>query len=179
MQPILQKPRLLSLAISSVAALGFSSTNLIAQEESSLQLEEIIVTARKRSESLQEVPLAVSVATEEQLQRDQIYSVIDLARTTPALEVLPTFGGETNGGGRIRGIGTALFAQSVSPSVAYVIDQVPVGNTSFPSLFDVVQSEVLRGPQGTLFGQGASAGVINLTTKKPDFEEFSGTVHPY
>ena len=133
----------------------------------------IFVTARKREENLIEVPLAVTVASADQLARDQINNVSDLTRITPALEVSQTSGGETNGGGRLRGLGTGVFNQSVSSSVALVIDQAPVGNLNFPLLYDMAQVEVLRGPQGTLFGQGASAGVINITTRRPEFDAIS------
>jgi len=105
-----------------------------------------------------------------------VKNINDLARTTPALEVNQTFGGEANGGGRIRGIGTGVFNRSVSPSVAYVLDQAPQGNLSFRTLFDLQQVEVLRGPQGTLFGQGASAGVVNVTTVSPELGVVSGDV---
>ncbi|MFM6852952.1 MAG: TonB-dependent receptor, partial [Sphingopyxis sp.] len=108
----------------------------------------------------------------EQLARDQINNVNDLQRLTPALEISQTSGGETNGGGRLRGLGTGVFNPSVSSSVALVIDQSPVGNLNFPQLFDLAQVEVLRGPQGTLFGQGASAGVLNITTRAPSFDGF-------
>jgi outer membrane receptor protein involved in Fe transport len=127
----------------------------------------IVVTARKRAENLIDVPLPVTVATKAQLERDQVYSITDLQRVTPALEVSQTSGGEVNGGARLRGLGTGVFNASVSPSVAFVINQVPQGNLTFPVLFDLAQVEVLRGPQGTLFGQGASAGVINVTTVAP------------
>ncbi len=127
----------------------------------------IIVTARKREENLIDVPVPVSVATAAQLQRDKVYTLTDLQRVTPALEVSQTSGGEVNGGARLRGLGTGVFNASVSPSVAFVLDQVPQGNLAFPFLFDMAQVEVLRGPQGTLFGQGASAGVINITTVAP------------
>jgi iron complex outermembrane recepter protein len=136
----------------------------------------ITVTARKREENLIDVPLPVSVATAAQLQRDQIYNVTDLQRITPALEVSQTSGGETNGGGRLRGLGTGVFNPSVAPSVALVVDQVPVGNLNFPQIFDLAQVEVLRGPQGTLFGQGASAGVINMTTVAPTTDRIKSSV---
>ncbi len=128
---------------------------------------DIVVTARKREEKLIDVPVPVTVATREQLTRDQVYSITDLQRVTPALEISQTSGGEVNGGARLRGLGTGVFNASVSPSVAFVVDQVPQGNLTFPLLFDLAQVEVLRGPQGTLFGQGASAGVINVTTVAP------------
>jgi iron complex outermembrane recepter protein len=133
----------------------------------------IVVMARKRAENIIDVPLAVTVATEAQLKRDQINSLTDLSRIAPALEISQTSGGETNGGGRLRGLGTGVFNPSVASSVAFVVDQVPTGNLSFPQLFDLAQVEVLRGPQGTLFGQGASAGVINVSTRAPSTSDIS------
>ncbi len=135
----------------------------------------IVVTARKREENLIDVPLAISVATAAQLERDQVYNLNDLQRITPALEISQTSGGETNGGGRLRGLGTGVFNPSVSSSVALIVDQAPIGNLSFPQLFDVGQVEVLRGPQGTLFGQGASAGVLNVSTKAPSTDGPKGS----
>ena len=159
-----------------------SATPAVAQaapsaEEAEDQDDEIIVRARKREENLIDIPLAVTVATGEQLERDQITNLTDLQRTAPALEVSQTSGGESNGGGRLRGIGTAAFNPSVSPSVAIIIDQAPVGNVNFPLLYDLAQLEVLRGPQGTLFGQGASAGAVVLTTRNPEFDEYKGNVN--
>lgn len=132
----------------------------------------IVVTARLRDEALTDVPVAVSVATAEQLERDQVYSLVDLQRITPALEVSSSFGGNINGGAGLRGIRTQAFNPSVSPSVALVVDQAAAGNVSFPLLHDLAQVEVLRGPQGTLFGQGASAGVVNISTRVPSFDGF-------
>jgi len=153
-----------------------TSTTTFAQEAEFSGLEEIIVTAQKREQALQDVPISISVATEEQLKRDQIYTLSDLQRAAPGLEIAPTFGGEQNGGARIRGIGTNLFSEGAAPSVAVVVDQMPSGNIAMPEIFDLAQVEVLRGPQGTLFGQSASAGVINITSKSPEFDEFSAEI---
>ncbi|MEQ6335719.1 TonB-dependent receptor plug domain-containing protein [Sphingobium sp. MK2] len=73
---------------------------------------DILVTARKRQENIVDVPLAVSIVGAAQLERDQVYNLTDLARTTPALEINQAFGGESNGGGRLRGIGTGVFNPS-------------------------------------------------------------------
>lgn len=156
------------LAISCAAVPAYAQD---AEADGASEDEQIIVTARKREENLIDVPLAVTVATKAQLDRDQIYGLNDLQRVTPALEISQTSGGETNGGGRLRGVGTGVFNPSVASSVAVVVDQVPIGNLSFPQLFDLAQVEVLRGPQGTLFGQGASAGVLNVSTRAPSTTE--------
>jgi iron complex outermembrane recepter protein len=161
--------RRLLLATSALVSANFAlPAHAQSAEDEVRDGDTIVVTARKREENIIDVPLAISVATQEQLQRDQINSLNDLQRIAPALEISQTAGGESNGGARMRGLGTGVFNPSVVSSVAFVVDQVPMGNMSFPQLFDLAQVEVLRGPQGTLFGQGASAGVINVTTRAPD-----------
>jgi outer membrane receptor protein involved in Fe transport len=164
----------LSAAVTVTVAASAQAQNAASGDVATL--EEIVVTAQRRNESLQDVPIAITVATKEQIKRDQIYSLTDLQRITPALEISQTFGGDNTGGGRIRGVGTNVFNQTATGSVAIVVDQVPQGNASFPQLFDLAQVEVLRGPQGTLFGQTASAGVINMTTAAPDPAAFAVSV---
>jgi outer membrane receptor protein involved in Fe transport len=166
--------RLLLLSTSILASAVFA-TPAFAQSagDEASDAGDIVVTARKREENLVDVPLAVSVAPAAQLERDQINNYNDLQRITPALEVSQTAGGESNGGSRLRGLGTGVFNPSVNPSVALVVDQAPIGNMSFSLLYDLAQVEVLRGPQGTLFGQGASAGVLNITTKAPSTRELT------
>jgi iron complex outermembrane recepter protein len=136
-------------------------------------MEEIIVTAQKRSESLEDVPIAITVVGQEQLQQQRVYTLADLQRTTPALEMIQAFGGP-GGGGQIRGIGTQSFTRSAEGAVGIVVDGVPQGNVQNNSIFDIQQVEVLRGPQGTLFGLTASAGVINMISVAPSPEAFSG-----
>jgi iron complex outermembrane recepter protein len=156
------------LATTALLSASFAGPAFAQQAEGNAGDEDtIIVTSRLREEKLIDVPLPVTVATAEQLKRDQIFTITDLSRVTPALEISQTSGGEVNGGARLRGLGTGVFNASVSPSVAFVVDQVSQGNLTFPLLFDLAQVEVLRGPQGTLFGQGASAGVINVSTVAP------------
>jgi iron complex outermembrane recepter protein len=155
------------LATTAIFIAGTSIPAFAQEAAGEAASDDIIVTARKRAENLIDVPLPVTVTTKEQLTRDQVFTITDLSRVTPALEISQTSGGEVNGGARLRGLGTGVFNASVSPSVAFVVDQVPQGNLTFPLLFDLAQVEVLRGPQGTLFGQGASAGVINVSTVAP------------
>lgn len=173
MRKLLLASTALAFAVSGNAALAQTASE-DSVEDSETQEGQIIVTARLRDESLTEVPVAVSVATAEQLERDQVYTLTDLQRITPALEVSSSFGGNINGGAGLRGIRTQAFNPSVSPSVAIVVDQAASGNVSFPILHDLAQVEVLRGPQGTLFGQGASAGVVNISTRAPVLGTFGG-----
>ncbi|MBI1686754.1 TonB-dependent receptor [Caulobacter hibisci] len=137
---------------------------------------EIVVTAQKREERLQEVPLSITVAGSAQLERQQVNQVSDLARIAPSLEVQQAPGQSVGGGGQIRGIGTQSFQAGAVGSVGIVVDQVSQGNVNISDLFDIARVEVLKGPQGTLFGLTTSAGVINIATNAPQFGQFSGRV---
>ncbi len=145
-------------------------------QEDQFTLEEITVTAQKREEKVQNVPVAITVANQEQMERQQINDITDLDRITPALEFKNPDNGPS-GGGQIRGIGTTDYTASSTGSVAVVIDDVPAGEIPNPNVFDVERVEVLRGPQGTLFGQAASAGVVNMVTVAPDLTRVSGYAH--
>jgi len=139
-------------------------------------LTEIIVTAQKREEKLQDVPIAVTVVGQEQLANQQVFTIADLARTTPALEMIQAFGGP-GGGGQIRAIGTQSFTRTAEAAVGIVVDDVPQGNVNINNVFDMDRVEVLRGPQGTLFGLTSSAGVINMVTIAPDPAKFETLAH--
>lgn len=138
---------------------------------------EIVVTAQRRTEKVTSVPISITVADAGQLERQQVRTVEDLARIAPSLEMTAAAGQGTGGGGEIRGIGTQTFAQGAVASVGIVVDQVSQGNANISNLFDIARVEVLKGPQGTLFGLTTSAGVINITTNKPDMTKFSARLH--
>lgn len=144
---------------------------IMASSGVSAQLEEIVVTAQKREQSLQDVPLAVSAFSGDALENQQIFSADDLAQLSPTISVL----GAANSNNRVlrvRGIGTQSFGAGVEPSVSMVIDGVVLARQSqgFQDLLDLERIEILRGPQGTLFGKNASAGVIHYVTKNPTSE---------
>jgi len=126
---------------------------------------DIVVTAQRRSERLQDVPLAVTAVTSEALAQRQINDTNSLVLAVPSLSYQQG-ANPTNTSFRVRGVGTALFGQGVESSVSVVTDGVVAIRSAqgFSELADVEQVEVLRGPQGTLFGKNASAGVINITT---------------
>jgi iron complex outermembrane receptor protein len=134
----------------------------------------VVVTSQKREQKLQEVPMAITVAGAAQLERQQITTVRDLDRVSPAVTFVD---GAPGGGAGIRGIATQSFTPSAEASVGIVVDEVPQGNVNVSNLFDMERVEVLRGPQGTLFGQSASAGVINMVTKAPKIGDTSGRIH--
>jgi iron complex outermembrane receptor protein len=143
------------------------ATRASAMQEPAM-LEEIVVTSQKRAERLQDVPLAVTAISGEALSSAGINDTTRLSNLTPSLTF--TEGAQPNNKNfRIRGIGTAVFGQGLEPSVATVVDGVVLarGSQGFSDLADIERVEVLRGPQGTLFGKNATAGVINVVTKRP------------
>ncbi len=131
-------------------------------------LEEIVVTAQKRQENVQDVALAVAVVTAKQLESAGVRDFSDVARVAPSLTIRAAEH-PVNASVALRGIGTFAFGIGVEPSVAVQIDDVPVAfqARAFADLTDVEQIEVLRGPQSTLYGKSASAGLINITTRAP------------
>jgi iron complex outermembrane receptor protein len=162
------------------AALSWASNAVLAQtaagqsSASSTQLEEIVVTANKRSESIQDVPASVVAVTAETLERLNVRSFDDLVAVVPGVTITKTTQ-PANNSINIRGIGTYAYSIATQPSTAVVVDDIPQAfqSEAFTSLVDVAQIEVLRGPQSTLFGKSASAGVINITTQGPT-DVFSG-----
>ncbi len=131
-------------------------------------LEEIIVTAEKRSENLQDVPISVVAINSQQVQDAGITNIRNLAILTPGLTVTSE-GNEAITTARIRGIGTVGDNPGLESSVGVNIDGVyrPRNGVAFGDLGEIEQIEVLYGPQGELFGKNNDAGVINITTKRP------------
>lgn len=154
-------------------ATAAAAQNAATQAPDDQGTQEIVVTAQKRAERVIEVPISITVASQEQLERQQINTVTDLARVAPSLEIQQAPGQSVGGGGQIRGIGTQSFNQGAVGSVGIVVDGVSQGNANISDLFDVSRVEVLKGPQGTLFGLTTSAGVINISTTAPEFDKFS------
>jgi iron complex outermembrane receptor protein len=131
-------------------------------------VEEVIVTANKRPENVQTVPQSVFVATKSVLDRADVRDFDDITTVAPDLTITKTtqpFNNSIN----IRGVGTYAFSIATEASTAVVVDDVPQAfqAQAFNSLTDASQVEVLRGPQNTLFGRSASAGVITITTQAP------------
>src|ERR1700728_1032670 len=136
------------------------------------QLAEIVVTAQRRSENLQNVPIAVTALTSADLQSSGVNSTLDLPLLTPGLVAAQSAGNVTP---HIRGVGTSAFGAGLENSVATYVDGVYIANapSSVMQLDNVSEVEVLKGPQGTLFGRNATGGLIQITTKDPE-TTFSG-----
>ena len=159
------------IGISAVALTSFSGAAMAEQV-----IEEVIVTAQKREQSLQDVPIAVSAFSEDMLKRANVEDVRGLTDLTPG------FSGRTedsfNDALSIRGISTNDFGIGGDPSVGIFMDGVYEGRTggAIGSFFDMAGAEVVKGPQGTLFGRNAIAGAVSMRTNKPN-EEFGGNVN--
>lgn len=132
-------------------------------------IESIVVTAQKREESSQDIGLAISTLGAESIDRAQVNNIQDLQDMVPSLQIGESFGFAQV---MIRGIGTDNPFAGGDPSVGMHIDGVITGQSSaqFGSLFDIERIEVLRGPQGTLYGRNTTGGSINIITRKPTEE---------
>jgi iron complex outermembrane receptor protein len=137
---------------------------------------EIIVTAQKREERLQDIPLAVSVIGGDAVANNGGITLENAQYLVPSLNFRKS-GTSLNQALFLRGVGTINFSIAAEPSVAAVLDGVVLSRAGegFTDLFDVERIEVLRGPQGTLFGKNASAGVVSIVTKRPT-ADFGATV---
>lgn len=134
-------------------------------------LEEIVVTAQKREQRLQTVPVSVTALSADAIANNRLADFSDLTRVVPSMTITQTTSAPNNSI-ILRGIGTFAFSIGVEPSVAVLIDDMPVVQQAqaFDNLADLQRIEVLMGPQGTLFGKNSSAGVVNIVTKDPGNE---------
>jgi iron complex outermembrane receptor protein len=141
-------------------------------QESEPALTEVIVTAQRRSENLQDVPIAVTALSADQLARSGIQNTTELGEVTPGLTVVSQNGNILP---HIRGVGTTLFGAGIENSVATYVDGVYIASQvgSLLTLNNIAQVEVLKGPQGTLYGRNATGGLVQITTKDPQ-STFSG-----
>lgn len=159
----------LAITLTSVAAWAQAPSGTVA-------LEEIVVTAEKRAENLQEVPKQVQVVTTENLQNANVTSINDLVKLIPSMTGPNNnaMGGNTS----MRGVGTAANSLGANSKVGIVLDDIPMPSRApgAKNLLDVSQVEVLPGPQGTLAGRNATGGLINIVTRKPSRSDLTGVV---
>ncbi|MBL8629894.1 MAG: TonB-dependent receptor plug domain-containing protein, partial [Rhodospirillaceae bacterium] len=135
-------------------------------------VEEIIVTAQKREQRLQDVPVAVSVISGDAITATGAVNIEGAQYLVPTLNFRKS-GTTINQSLYMRGVGTATFSLAGEPSISTVVDGVVYSRAgeAFSDLIDIERLEVLRGPQGTLFGKNTSAGVVNIVTKRPSDEQ--------
>ena len=136
----------------------------------------LIVTAQKREENIQDVPIAISAFTEKSLQEQKIEGGFDLLKAIP--NVTFSKNNFTSYNFSIRGIGTKAVSATTDPGVAVAFNNsgLIVNRLFEQEYFDIERVEVLRGPQGTLYGRNATSGVINVISAKPNLQDFSGWV---
>ena len=150
-----------------LAAVLLSAWSLPAGAEETYKLDPVLVTAEKRTENVQDVPVSVTAISEQQIKDSGIRSIQDVARQVPNL-FIANWGFRGNSYAFIRGIG----AVNNDPAIGFYVDDVNYMDSRVfdTNLFDIERIEVLRGPQGTLYGRNSLGGVVNIVTKKPDNE---------
>jgi iron complex outermembrane receptor protein len=165
-------------ALVAASAFGFAASPAIAQDAApdvrspaAGGLEEIVVTARKREESIQDIPVSVIALSPEQIQRQDITSLEKLSSKLPQLVIARS----ANGSGAslsIRGLGSNFSSVGIEQSVAVIVDSAYYGHGRVleEGFFDLAQIEMLKGPQALFFGKNATAGVISITTADPGSE---------
>jgi iron complex outermembrane receptor protein len=170
----MNKKKIISVVIATAGALVGSSALAQAVKGRAVGLEEVVVTAQKRAESIQDIPIAVSALSESALQQSGFEGVAGLSYMVPSLQ-FGNFGPVSFL--NIRGIGSSDNFAGSDPGVAMHIDGVYIGRPvgALFTAFDTERVEVLRGPQGTLYGRNATGGSVNLITKKPQ-DELGGEV---
>jgi outer membrane receptor protein involved in Fe transport len=155
-----------------------TSDSKVAEAQNNSQLQEILVTATRRPEKLQDVPLSVTAYSQEQLTDNGIVGYEGLALQTPGVVLNKQSDNFNNF--TARGIATNSYGANLQSTVAVYIDELPIstiGNTTTlnPNLYDVERVEFLRGPQGTLFGSGSLSGALRILTKSPDLNQFQAS----
>ncbi len=140
-------------------------------DDNAPRVDDIIVTAQKRAENLQDVPVAVSAVTGKTLENKRILDLLDLSNATPGLQIKSDDNG-ANPRIFIRGVGVNDFNPATASAVGIYSDGVYVGSPLAQrfAFFDLQQAEVLRGPQGTLYGRNTTGGAVNITSRKPGNE---------
>ena len=142
-----------------------------------LSIEEVIVTGTKRATSQQDLGIAVTTLTSDRIANTFTTDMTALTELAPNVTITKQTGFNAVAGG-IRGTGNISILVTNDASVGLIVDDFALNHvqSQFVELFDIEQIEVFRGPQGTLFGKNTSAGAINITTKKPVMNEFTGTL---
>ncbi len=139
------------------------------------EVEEILVTATRREESIQDIPIAVSAFAGEDLEARGVQDLYGLQEVSPSISVYSSNSTSNGGTVRIRGVGTTGNNPGLEAAVGTFIDGVyrSRAGQAFSDFVDIDRIEVLRGPQGTLFGKNTSAGALQIITKKPEFQQSS------
>ena len=166
------RPKVIALSTTILVSLGgphaFAASDAPADDSPTDVLQEVVVTAQKREQNVQSVPLSVQVIGQAQLSAAGIENFEDFNRVVPSL-LVRTDVTPINATVAIRGIGTSAFGIGVEPSVAVVVDDVPLAfqSRAFGNMTDISRVEILAGPQSTLYGKSSTAGLVNIVTPDP------------
>ena len=163
---------LCGLGLSLSWGLGVAQQQPSTRPQAEPQLQEVVVTAQKRQQNIQTVPIAISAFTSQQLQEQNVTSLASLSAQTPGvtLDAGSPFSGDSSVlSASIRGIGQSDFAINVNPAVGVYLDGVYLARTvgANVNLLDVDRIEIAKGPQGTLFGANTIGGAISIITHIP------------
>ncbi|TGD72292.1 TonB-dependent receptor [Mangrovimicrobium sediminis] len=162
-----------AVSIATLPAVGLAAPSLFAQEIDSLRVEEVIVTASRRSESIQDIPINISAVSGDKIASQRLYGVTEIANYVPGLTVIDRGPRDEHPDILVRGLNTTATGPGfVSDTVASYFGDIPVTVDIKP--VDLERVEVLIGPQGTLYGQGTMGGAIRYIPKLADATEFYG-----
>lgn len=151
------------------------SPGVLAQNAHSQSIEEILVTAQKKTQSIQDVPISISVVSAEDIKRNLIFDFSETVALTPGVSV--NAASSALASITVRGVGPGFFAQ-IAQGVPLFVDEVAAAQPGavFGTMVDVARLEVLKGPQGTLYGKNAPSGAYNITTVAPSLEGIEGFI---
>lgn len=154
----------------------FAMPSAVFAQDGGAALEEIVVTATKRAKNLQEVPVAVSAISAQEMKDQGVFQTNDLNRTMPNIQVSSPYGEQQpNFSLRGVGVGTEFNSNTASPIGVYVDEVYQAFRAAHgQQLYDLIQVEVVRGPQGTLYGRNTTGGAINFITRKPELDGDNG-----
>jgi iron complex outermembrane receptor protein len=165
---------LAGVSLLSVAAPAFAQ-EAPEEESAGLASNEIVVQARRRDESVQDVPVVVNAVTSEELTQLNIREFNDISSVVPGLSLSPNASGIGGGVSTVRGVNFDSYASGNNGTVEFYMNDAPVpSGVIYQAMYDIGQIEVLRGPQGTLRGRASPSGSITVTTRKPDLYQAGG-----
>jgi outer membrane receptor protein involved in Fe transport len=164
-------------AVSAIALAAASSAAAAAAgaDSSATSVQEVVVTAERRQESAKDVAISMSVISGKGLDEEHVTKINDLQNASPSLEIQPAFGGGAPQF-RIRGVGFQDYGSNNAPTVGVYINEVayPIPIMTQGAFFDIARVEVLRGPQGTLYGRNTTGGAVNIITNQPTSDFHAG-----
>src|SRR5215469_11091634 len=169
------------VAASLVALVGVTPVSPVlhaADTDQSTELQEVVVVAERRTEKLEDVPIAITAISAAELQDRGIRQAGDITALVPNMLLNLPYGPEAQPTYTLRGVTTQDFSQNQSSPIAMYVDEVykPVGAVQALQTYDLERVEVLRGPQGTLYGKNATGGAVNFYSRNPSLRDYDGYV---